>query len=301
VLTCIEFLLAYAFSEEMNPRKNNIDPAVVESFGVEWSKFSHENADSQEMAQLFESYFRIFPWDELPPSSEGFDLGCGTGRWARYVSQRVGTLHCIDPSAAIDVARQNLKNFSNVHFHRAGVDEIPLADDSADFGYSLGVLHHVPSTADGIVSCVRKLKPGAPFLIYLYYKLDNRPWLFRMLWHVSNGLRKVVSRLPHALKTMLTDVIAALVYLPLARFALLCQRLGMNIHNFPLSAYSDKSFYVMRTDALDRFGTTLEQRFSKAEIFAMMTAAGLENIRFGEEPPYWCAVGTRKLQVAVLP
>ena len=50
----------------------------------------------------------------------------------------------------------------------------------------------------------------------------------------------------------------------------------------------------MRTDALDRFGTRLEQRFSKTMILDMMEKAGLENIKFSKNIPFWCAVGTRK-------
>ena len=48
----------------------------------------------------------------------------------------------------------------------------------------------------------------------------------------------------------------------------------------------------MRTDALDRFGTKLEHRFTKKEILSMMEISGLENISFDENhAPYWCAVG----------
>ena len=46
----------------------------------------------------------------------------------------------------------------------------------------------------------------------------------------------------------------------------------------------------MRTDALDRFGTRLEQRFSRAQITTMMSDAGLVDVRFGDAP-YWCALG----------
>jgi len=49
----------------------------------------------------------------------------------------------------------------------------------------------------------------------------------------------------------------------------------------------------MRTDSLDRFGTSLEHRFSKEEIEEMMTHCGLNNIRFYEGPPFWCAIGFR--------
>jgi hypothetical protein len=49
----------------------------------------------------------------------------------------------------------------------------------------------------------------------------------------------------------------------------------------------------MRTDALDRFGTRLEQRFSRAEIERMMTNAGLSGINFSEREPFWVAVGRK--------
>ena len=57
--------------------------------------------------------------------------------------------------------------------------------------------------------------------------------------------------------------------------------------------YKDRSFYTMRTDALDRFGTRLEHRYTRAEITDMMHAAGLERVTISPEAPYWCAVGFR--------
>ena len=60
-----------------------------------------------------------------------------------------------------------------------------------------------------------------------------------------------------------------------ARESGIIERLGADVADWPLSTYRDKSFYTMRTDALDRFGTRLERRFSRAEIETMMHAAGL--------------------------
>ena len=47
----------------------------------------------------------------------------------------------------------------------------------------------------------------------------------------------------------------------------------------------------MRTDALDRFGTSLERRFTKKKIEQMMKEAGLKDIKFSENAPFWVAVG----------
>jgi SAM-dependent methyltransferase len=272
----------------------NIDPAVVSDFGAEWARFDQAGMGEAETQALFDRYFAVFPWDRLPKDPVGFDLGCGSGRWARLAARRVGTLHCVDPAeAALAVAKEKLKDQSNAVFHHAGVSAIPLADGSMDFGYSLGVLHHVPDTAAGIKSCVAKLKPGAPMLLYLYYALDGKPWLFRAIWQASDLVRKVVSALPRPLKFAVCQLIAGAVYWPLARLAGLLEKMGAKVDNLPLSDYRHLSFYSMRTDALDRFGTRLEQRFTRVQIDAMMRAAGLTDIRFLEGPPFWCAVGFR--------
>src|SRR5262249_12640776 len=158
---------------------------------------------------------------------------------------------------------QNLASRRNVSFHLASVDEIPLPDGSLDFAFSLGVLHHVPDTIAAIRSVAAKLKSGAPFLIYLYYALENRPWWYRGIWRLSNGLRVLISRLPPHIRLILSQVIALVVYWPLARVAAAVECFGASPTSIPLAAYRDRSFYVMRTDAYDRFCTRLEQRFTR--------------------------------------
>ncbi len=273
----------------------DLERETVEGFGREWSTFDQSEVPPGELARTFERYFEVFPWEALPPQATGFDLGCGSGRWARFVAPRVARLHCIDPSAAaLAVARRNLASFANCDFHLAGVDAMPLDDDSMDFGYALGVLHHVPDTERALAAAVAKLKPGAPLLVYLYYALENRPAWYRALWRLSDVLRRGLARLPFTLRRTVTDLVAALLYWPLARLAAGLERLGMGVDQVPLAAYRRASFYTMRTDALDRLGTRLERRFSRAEIETMMAAAGLEGVRFREGPPYWCAVGRRR-------
>lgn len=272
----------------------NIDPQTVEGFGDEWTRYDQTFLDEEEAQALFERYFSIFPWSKLPVGAVGFDMGCGSGRWARQVAPRVGRLQCIDASpAAIVVAQRALKGIPNCEFSVASVDSPPIPDSSMDFGYSLGVLHHIPDTSAGLKACVKKLKPGAPFLLYLYYSLDNRPAWYRFLWAISDLLRRAISQCPYTIRAAISSALAIGVYWPLARVSLLWHLAGGNAANFPLAYYRHSSLYTMRTDALDRFGTPLERRFSRAEIEAMMLAVGLVDVRFREEMPYWVAVGSR--------
>lgn len=272
----------------------NIDAATVAGFGDEWTRFDQSALGIEQQRRIFEDYFAVFPWDSLPPDAVGADIGCGSGRWGQMVAPWVGHLHLIDASdQALAVARNKLGALVNVSFHHASVDRLPLADGSLDFAYSLGVLHHVPDTREAVRSVAAKLKRGAPFLVYLYYAFDNRPWWFRCLWRASDLLRRLLSRLPHGTRYVFSQVLAACVYWPLARGAKLLERLGYLPTAWPLAYYRDKSFYVMRTDALDRFGTRLERRFSRAAIRAMLERAGFVDIRFSEGAPYWCAVGIK--------
>ena len=272
----------------------NIDAAVVRGFGEEWAAFDQTALPAAEHQRLFDDYFSVFPFDALPAAAEGFDLGCGSGRWAVKVVEQVGTLHCIDPAPkALEAAHRAMGDNPRARFHLAAVDAIPLPDGSQDFGYSLGVLHHVPDTEAALRSCIAKLKPGAPFLVYLYYRFDNRPRWFRGLWRSTELGRFVISRLPFRLRKAVTTGIAALVYWPMTRVALAAESAGRDVAAFPLGPYRHTSFYTMRTDALDRFGTRLEQRFTRAEIDAMMTRCGLTALRFRDGAPYWCVCGIK--------
>ena len=275
----------------------NVDKAVAEGFGREWSAFRQSEAElsPQQRQAMFDDFFAVFPWQRLPPGGgTGIDAGCGSGRWAVLVAPRVAHLHLLDVSAdALAVARTNLGGATNTSFHCASVSEIPLADESLDFAYSLGVLHHVPDTKQAIADIARKLKPGAPFLLYLYYAFDNRPAWFRAIWRASNAVRRVVSHMPPRMQLVLSRIIATVVYWPLARVARLAELAGLSPRALPLAWYRDKSFYVMRTDAYDRFCTRLEQRFTRQEIETMLTEAGFGDITFSEREPFWCVAGIK--------
>ena len=261
----------------------NVDANVARGFGQEWSKYRQEETSfgREQREAIFEDYFRIFPWDLLPQGGGiGADVGCGSGRWAKMIAPRAAHLHLVDVSPdALAVARDNLRNTKNVSFHLSSVEDIPLPARSLDFAFSLGVLHHVPDTQAAIDIIAAKLKSGAPFLIYLYYAFDNRPAWYR--------------RLPHRARIVISETIAAMVYWPLARLAALLTSLRVPNQSLPLSWYADKSFYVMRTDAYDRFCTRLEKRFTRTQIAQMLVRAGFQQIRFSDSPPYWCAVGIR--------
>ena len=76
---------------------------------------------------------------------------------------------------------------------------------------------HAHAKVVAIDTAVAKLKPGAPYLLYLYYALDHRPWWFRSLWRISDMLRRCICAMPFPLKCWISTGIAVFVYSPLAR------------------------------------------------------------------------------------
>ena len=273
----------------------NLDKSVINDFGHEWSEFDQSKIEYTELKKLFNQYFNIFPKKILNKKVTGFDLGCGSGRWAKFIAPKVKKLNCIDPSKlAIHVAKKNLKKFKNISFYNSTVKKNLLEDNSQDFGYCLGVLHHTSETIKGLNFCYRILKKNSPFLIYLYYNFDNRSIMYKFIWKISDILRFFISSVPFFLKKVITDFIALLLYWPLARFSLVLEFFGLSSHNFPLSFYKSESFYTMRTDSLDRFGTKLEKRFSKQEIIELLSSAGFKDIKFSKKMPFWVAICKKK-------
>ena len=125
-----------------------------------------------EAERVFEDYFCLFPWDQLPPDAEGFDMGCGSA--AGPASQPLVWYDCTALILPTPWLKQTLADQLNgVPLWLVAASGLPPS--SQDFGYSLGVLHHVPDTVAAIRSCAELLKPGAPLLLYLYTPLTTAP------------------------------------------------------------------------------------------------------------------------------
>lgn len=272
----------------------NIDKEVVHSFGEEWLKF-HDFSNAT-IDQIALEYFDIIKPEHVNRNTYMLDIGCGTGRWTKWMAKRAGFIEAVDPSNAVFAADKLLGKIENVRLTKASIETIPFPDNSFDFAMSIGVLHHVPDTAQAMKDCVKKVKPGGYFYCYLYHNLETRGWWFKTLYWLSNLIRKPVCLLPAGLKRIVCDILAIVIYMPLILWVRFLVLIGLRkiAVKMPLSAYNNKSFFVIRNDALDKFGTRLEQRFSKKEVIQMMEDAGLINIEISPLTPFYHAIGKKK-------
>ena len=167
---------------------------------------------------------------------------------------------------------------------------------SFDFIFSLGVLHHMDNILDQLKKINSILSKDGFVLIYLYYRFDNKSITFKFIWKISEFIRKIICNLPFKIKKNLCNLIALSIYFPSSIIYRFLNKLGFNTSDFPLSYYTDKSFYVMKTDALDRFGTKVENRYLKKEIEDLLIKSGFDNIKFSDNEPFWHVLAYKKLR-----
>jgi SAM-dependent methyltransferase len=273
-------------------KDENLDQGVIDSFGHEWATFDYgETETSEALDAQFMAYCAPIDLNQFnPKTSVAGDFGAGSGRWASRLIQYFSLVYALEPSdGASTVLKKKFSGEAKIMVlqETVGANSIPLA--SLDLAMSLGVLHHIPDTGLAIKDVSRRIKPGGIFLCYLYYSLENKPTFYKLIFKAVDGMRRVISVLPQRIKQLVTSAIAALIYWPLARFSKVLNKLGVNTSNIPLHHYADMPFVMLANDALDRFGTSLEQRFSKAEITEMLRAAGFDiaTLKFSDSEPFW--------------
>lgn len=278
----------------MKKKRNavNIDSEVVDHFGKEWAKYNYlDGIASEALDNQFEAYVQpidLVKFDKQ--TSIAADFGAGSGRWTERLEPYFKKIYAVEPSlSAVNVMIEKFARQPEIEVLNENVEENSIPENSLDLAISLGVLHHIPDTSKAILDVSKKIKHGGTFLCYLYYKVENKSIHYRMLFQIVNLFRFLISRLPHPIRMMLAKVIALFVYLPLARFSRFQMNRGRDISNIPLHHYAEMPFVMLENDALDRFGTRLEQRFNKEEIARMLIDANfdLSTLRYSDEEPFW--------------
>jgi len=273
-----------------NQDPNFLDNRIINDFGNEWSRFHYlNNRDSQSIKDQFYLYSEILNLDSTH-YSKAADFGAGSGRWTELLLPHVDHVFAIEPSSkAFEILKLRFSRAKKVSIQKASIEQCSIDENTLDLAICLGVLHHVPNIHGSIEKIYSLLKPGGTFLGYLYYNFENRSALYRLIWRLSDYIRKFVSALPKRLKFLICDLIALLIYFPLSKISKALQAMNLSVSNFPLHHYSDLSFYVMRNDALDRFGTTLEVRFSQQQIINIFAIAGFDvsTMKYSEKEPFW--------------
>jgi SAM-dependent methyltransferase len=278
-----EFFHRYnQFKKSVNPLPESVDSLKAKektskSFGFEWTRFS-------DMRDEWEENFRGYFAPKEPSFFENktvLDAGCGMGRQTYYAAKYGAEVVGIDLSKSVDAAYQNTREFPKAHIVQADIYNLPFRQETFDFVYSIGVLHHLPSPEEGFNKLLGFLKREGEVRFYVYRNLENEPKWKRFLLSIVTVVRKLTTRMPHNLLCGLSFSIAAIVYLIFVLPYKMLSKLTMAkqfAETLPLKQYANYSFRVCYNDVLDRFSAPIENRYSQHEVRAWLERAGLEDI-----------------------
>jgi len=144
------------------------------------------------------------------------DFGCGAGRFLEVVRSKGGRVIGLDMSEAVGVANEWFGGDEDVLICQADVLAPPLAPDSLDGVFSIGVLHHTPDPLRGFSALVETVKPGGWVAVSVYGKGGYYDWptvrfyrrIFQALWPL------VGPRAPLAYSWFAAHILRSLSHIP---------------------------------------------------------------------------------------
>ncbi len=161
------------------------------SFGRQWNRYEVVREDEDRAVFLVKTGVSA---DSLADRLV-LDAGCGGGRYARLLAEAGARVVGVDLSSAVDKAAAHCAPYENALIVQGDLLAPPVADDTFDFVYSIGVLHHSPDARKAFAQIARKVKPGGRLAVWLY----RRNTLPQEL--LNSALRAIAQRLsPQALE-----------------------------------------------------------------------------------------------------
>lgn len=108
------------------------------------------------------------------------DAGCGGGRYS-FALKALGFGEVIGVDFSdinIETATKRLQQsgLSGMQFQKGNVLDLPIEDNSIDFVFSNGVIHHTESIEQGIHEIARVMKPGGQGWLYIIEQPGGLHW-----------------------------------------------------------------------------------------------------------------------------
>jgi SAM-dependent methyltransferase len=246
------------------------DDDYADAFALEWAAFRTAHLDSFTGLGYLDRQFRDF-LDFDPSALAGklvLDAGCGLGRFSEVVLTYGGTVVAVDLSRAIDVAFENLTSRGHIHFLQADIFKLPFRNETFDFVYSWGVLHHTPDPPAAFQQLPLLVRPGGK-LMTMVYSNCNKAYIA-----VTGFYRRFTTRIPKRLLLRFSYVAVPLFYVskvpvlgPLITRVLLPVSVRPPTHRWRVG------------NTFDLYSPKYAFAYEHVEVFGWYERAGLDRIR----------------------
>ena len=251
------------------------------SFGYQWLRY--RVSDHEENRQHF--YRRTGTQPSTLPGQLFFEAGCGMGRYLKVIGEQPGAeVVGLDLSLAVNRARAENRSNPRVHVIQGNILELPLRPECFDHVYSIGVLHHTPSTEEAFKSIVKLVKPGGRVSIWVYHlwgppgQRGFKALHARLRGRVSDTLRLLTTRLPHPVLHYLCYVAAPLgwIQMRIRKLPAPLRLLLLPLTLLPVSPHPE--WRVRLCDTFDWYSPRFQWKHSVEEAAGWFEDAGLADI-----------------------
>lgn len=253
----------------------------ADNFGMQWNKFRQTQLDSFSGQIISANRFWLATgWN--PKDLKGkwiLDAGCGSGRFAEIALLSGAKVVALDYSSAVDACLKNLKHHKNLYVIQGDIFNLPFAEKSFPYIYSLGVLQHTPNVSKAFASLPPLISSGGQLCVDFYWKR------LKTILHFKYLLRPITKRIPQdKLFSFIKLVIPFL--LPVSQFLGKIPFIGKGLKRlipiadysgiFPLNDNQLKEWALL--DTFDWFSPQYDNPQTKKEVLNMFNFAGIKEI-----------------------
>jgi len=257
--------------------KHNVFERTSDHYGSGWVEGDESASYSIDEKWHYDELIKLFGF---PKNQLGFGIEAGSGNGKDTVKLSINNpeseILTFDISDGIYVAnrRFNELNLKNIHPIRASLDQIPVKDEVFDYGYSFGVLHHMPVPLDGMKEVSRTLKRNSSFLTYLYSDLSEKPILKFFLKPITQ-VRKITHKLSIFQLRLFCYFLMPPVYIFLVIPSRILKIIGLSKFAKKIPHHHNETFGSLYGEFYDRFGAQIEFRYNPSTLDKLYSNAGM--------------------------
>lgn len=194
----------YPFPMAAAEEPGEVKEKTGEVYGKLWNKFTMEDQIEKSVGLIRDRFLPNGFDMKYLKGKNAIDIGCGSGRFT-FALSKLGCANVIGVDygdRGIAIAREALKKtgIKGVSFKKANVLALPFENESFDFVFCNGVLHHTEDMEKGIAEMIRVAKKGGKLWLYLY--ADGG-----IFWYARKMMPKIMKQIPQTYTMKVLDMI----------------------------------------------------------------------------------------------
>lgn len=198
--------------------------------------------------------------------SKVMEIGCGSGRILKsLIKYRPKKIFAIEPSKAINVAKENNKTGKiEIEYENIKGEKIDK-NNEIDFCFSLGVLHHIPNANIVVKNIFNALKKNGKAVFWVYGYEGNELYLA-----FFNNLRRITRIIPDSILRYLCSILNLFCSL----YIVLAKVFPLPLKAYMINVFQKNSWQKRNYIIFDQLNPSFAKYYKKSELESLVKNAG---------------------------